>query len=46
MVAFRKINIYSDERNRVLLVIVFIQKAIAYSCTNKIQIFKHESCSI
>jgi hypothetical protein len=27
-------------------VIVFIQKAIAYSCVNKIQICKHESCSI
>jgi hypothetical protein len=27
-------------------VIVFIQKAITYSCVNKIQIYKHESCSI
>jgi hypothetical protein len=27
-------------------VIVFIQKAITYSCVNKIQICKHESCSI
>jgi hypothetical protein len=26
--------------------IVFIQKAIAYSCVNKIQICKHESYSI
>jgi hypothetical protein len=32
--------------NRELLVIVFIQKAITYSCVNKIQIRKHESCSI
>jgi hypothetical protein len=37
---------YSDKQNRVLLVIVFIQKAIAYSCVNKIQICEHESCSI
>jgi hypothetical protein len=37
---------YSDKQNRVLLLIVFIQKAIAYSCVNKIQICKHESCSI
>jgi hypothetical protein len=39
-------NTYNDKQNRVLLVIVFIQKAIAYSCVNKIQICKHESCSI
>jgi hypothetical protein len=38
--------LYSDKQNRVLLVIVFIQKAIAYTCVNKIQICKHESCSI
>jgi hypothetical protein len=38
--------IYSDKQNQVLLVIVFIQKAIVYSCVNKIQISKHESCSI
>jgi hypothetical protein len=37
---------YIDKQNQVLLVIVFIQKAIAYSCENKIQICKHESCSI
>jgi hypothetical protein len=37
---------YSDQQNRVLLVIVFIQKAITYSYMNKIQICKHESCSI
>jgi hypothetical protein len=37
---------YIDKQNQVLLVIVFIQKAIAYSCVNKIQIYKHESCSI
>jgi hypothetical protein len=28
------------------MVIVFIQKAITYSCMNKIQICKHESCNI
>jgi hypothetical protein len=37
---------YSDKQNRVLLVIVFIQKAIAHSCVNKIQICTHESCDI
>jgi hypothetical protein len=37
---------YNDKQNRVLLVIAFIQKAIAYSCVNKIQICKHGSCSI
>jgi hypothetical protein len=37
---------YSDQQNRVLLVIVFIQKAITYSYVNKIQICKYESCSI
>jgi hypothetical protein len=37
---------YSDQQNRVLLVIVFIQKTITYSCVNEIQICKHESCSI
>jgi hypothetical protein len=37
---------YSNKLNRVLLVIVFIQKAIAYSYINKIQIYKQESCSI
>ena len=36
----------NDKQNRVLLLIVFIQKAIAYSYVNKIQIYKHESCSI
>jgi hypothetical protein len=39
-------QIYSDQQNRVLLVIVFIQKVITYSCVDKIQICKHESCSI
>jgi hypothetical protein len=38
--------IYSDQQIQVLLVIVFIQKAITYFCVNKIQICKHESCSI
>jgi hypothetical protein len=37
---------YSDQQNRVLLVIVFIQKAITYSIVNKIQICKQESCSM
>jgi hypothetical protein len=37
---------YSDQQNPVLLVIVFIQKAITYSYVNKIQICKHESCKI
>jgi hypothetical protein len=37
---------YNDQQNRVLLVIVFIQKAITYSFVNKIQICKHESYSI
>jgi hypothetical protein len=41
-----KVVSYSDKQNRVLLVIAFIQKAIAYSCVNKIQICKHGSCSI
>jgi hypothetical protein len=40
-----KYGTYSDQQNRVLLVTVFIQKAITYSCVNKIQICKHESCS-
>jgi hypothetical protein len=38
--------VYSHQQNRVLLLIVFIQKAITYSCVNKIQICKHESCTI
>jgi hypothetical protein len=37
---------HSDQQNRVLLVIVFIQKAITYFCVDKIQICKHETCSI
>jgi hypothetical protein len=37
---------YSDQQNRVHWVIVIIQKAIRYSCVNKIQISKHERCSI
>jgi hypothetical protein len=41
-----KHGMYSDQQNQVLLVIVFIQKAITYSYVDKIQICKHESCSI
>jgi hypothetical protein len=45
-IIFVSLRQYNDKQNRVLLVIVFIQKVIAYSCVNKIQICKHESCSI
>jgi hypothetical protein len=37
---------YNYKEHRVLLVIVLIQKAIAYFCVNKIHICKYGSCSI
>jgi hypothetical protein len=37
---------YNYKQHRVLLVIVLIQKAIAYFCVNEIHICKHGSCSI